>query len=169
MHSALVVVDAQVNMWEAPLHAGAAILERLRELVAEARQHQALVVFVRNLGTPGEVDALGAPGFPIHPTLAPRLGELVVDKQTPDAFVGTDLGPTLLRSGVSRVVIAGMQSERCIEATCRGAKSLGFEVLLARGAHSTFDGSIPATAQIALTERTLAGIATFEEWNRITF
>ncbi len=42
--------------------------------------------------------------------------------------------------GIGRLVLAGMQTEYCVDTTCRRAFGLGFEVTLAADAHATFDG-----------------------------
>jgi nicotinamidase-related amidase len=40
---------------------------------------------------------------------------------------------------VGEIVAFGIQSECCVEATCRGAREEGFGVTLLGGAHSTYD------------------------------
>src|ERR1039458_6574233 len=45
----------------------------------------------------------------------------VIDKWESNAFAGTDLKDVLDRAGVDTAVIAGLQSEFCVAATCEGA------------------------------------------------
>lgn len=150
MTQALLVVDAQLNMFEPePAHDGQALLDRLTGLVDAARTAGVPVVFVRNEGGPGEVDARGAPGWELHPRLAPQPDEVVIDKMECDAFDGTPLAAHLEAGGVTGVVVAGLQSEFCISATCRGAMTRGFDPVLVGDAHSTFDGDRPAAEVIA--------------------
>jgi nicotinamidase-related amidase len=169
MATALLVVDAQVNMWDAPLHDGPAVLERLVALVARARAAGAAVVFVRNIGGPDDPDAIDAPGVAIHPRLVPLAGERVVDKRAPSAFEGTPLERELRDARISRVIVAGMQTEICIDATCRAARRTGFDVILARGAHATFDGRRTAAAIIGEIERSLEGTVEVRAWDSIDF
>ncbi len=148
--SALIVVDAQVNMFEPqPVFRAPEVLERLKQLVARARAAGAPVVFVRNNGGPDDPDRPHSPGWAIHPALAPAEGESIVDKFTPDAFHQTSLGGILAARGVGRVVLAGMQTEYCIDTTTRRAFSLGYRVTLAADAHSTYRGHLPAEEIIA--------------------
>ena len=70
----------------------------------------------------------------------PRLpGEPIVDKRSPDSFADTPLDGMLLARGVRRVIVCGLQSEWCIQATCKGAVERRYEVMLVEDGHSTFD------------------------------
>lgn len=161
MSTALLLVDAQVNMFDpaARLYDREGVLDRLRVLLAEARREGSLVVHVQNDGPAGEVDEPGTPGWHIHPALAPVSGELAVRKTTPDAFASTELERDLRRHGVTHLVVAGMQTDFCVGATCHGALARGFQLTLAGDAHSTFDGRIPAVDAIARLNRSLGAIA----------
>ena len=55
MDTALLIFDAQVNMWESeyPLHNGAELLRKLETLVADARKAGILVVYIQNNGVQG--------------------------------------------------------------------------------------------------------------------
>lgn len=168
MSAALLVLDAQENMWAAPLHRGGEVLFALMQLVSEARSAGAMVVFVRNVGAEGAPDAPGTPGFELHHALQPRPTELVLDKRAPDAFEGTELEAALKKRSISRVIIAGMQTELCIEATCRAADARDLEVVLAKGAHSTFDRKRePAEKVIAKVERALGEIVAIVPWRDV--
>jgi nicotinamidase-related amidase len=146
---ALLVVDAQVQMFDPadPVADAPLLLERLRRLVAAARAAGVPVVWVRNRGRPGHADEPGAPGFEIHAALAPAATEAVVDKRSRDAFQDTELGAVLGGLGIEALTVAGMQSEFCITATCRGALERGYEVALVADAHGTCDtAERPASA-----------------------
>ena len=138
--TALVLVDAQVNMFdpENPAAGAEELLERLTSLLAQARAIRMPVVFVRNCGGQGDPDRRDTPGWEIHPDLTPVSGELVFDKTTLDAFASTGLGEELRTRGIRRVVIAGLQSDHCIRATTLGALSRGLQVTLVSDAHSTY-------------------------------
>ncbi len=58
--------------------------------------------------------------------LEPGGGELVVSKQYPSAFFGTNLAETLTASGVDTLIITGLTTSGCIRATCVDAMSHGF-------------------------------------------
>jgi nicotinamidase-related amidase len=56
----------------------------------------------------------------------------MIKKETPDAFHKTNLHQKLKSKGIEKLVIAGLQTEYCIDTTCRRAYSLGYEVVLVR-------------------------------------
>jgi nicotinamidase-related amidase len=70
----------------------------------------------------------GTPGFAHDDRVAPADGEPVVIKESPNAFVGTDLERRLRNDGVDQLVVAGMMTSMCVDATVRAAVDLGFAV-----------------------------------------
>jgi nicotinamidase-related amidase len=76
--------------------------------------------------------------------VAPRAGEMVVEKRNSSAFHDTDLHRRLGEAGVDRLVIAGMQTEMCVDSACRGAKALNYSVALVADGHTTYDTPVIA-------------------------
>jgi len=112
---------------------------------------------VRHDGGAGDVLGRDGPGWALHPAVAPRGDEPVIDKDRCSAFHGTDLHEQLQRRGITHLVIAGMQTEYCIDTNCRDAHGLGYRVTLASDGHTTFDTpELPASAVVAHHNRTLA-------------
>ena len=105
----------------------------------------------------GEAFAEGTPGWLIAPPLRPAAGERVVQKRASNAFEGTDLHARLREIGAGQVVVTGIQSERCVTATCRGALERGYGVRLAEDGHSTWpEAGRPAVDIIAAQNEMLA-------------
>jgi nicotinamidase-related amidase len=114
-----------------------------------------VIVHVQNDGSEGDPDRPGTPGWEL--VFPPADGELVVRKDQPDTFASNaGLAGTLREQGVRRVVVAGLQSEYCIQATARAARAAGFDVVLAAGAHATYDDAAPAPEISAQIEQDLA-------------
>jgi nicotinamidase-related amidase len=68
----------------------------------------------------------GTEGIEIHPAVAPADGELVLEKENPNSFLGTPLEEELRKRGGDDLVIAGMMSSMCVDASVRAAADLGF-------------------------------------------
>ena len=68
----------------------------------------------------------GSPAFQIVPQLAPREGEVVVDKITMSAFEGTFLNLAMRDAGIDSFLIAGIALEIGIEPTVRQALDLNY-------------------------------------------
>ena len=94
-----------------------------------------------------------------HPAVAPAPGEVVIGKTASDAFHETPLQAELQRRGVKAVVVTGMQTEYCVDTTCRRAISLGFDVTLVADGHTTRDGSMAAADVIRHHNAVLPGLA----------
>ena len=144
MNTALIVIDLQRGMFTAgpAPHEGEAVLSRVAGLIERARAERVPVLHVRHDGGAGDPLQRGTPGWEIHPAVAPRSGEPVVDKTRCSAFWDTQLGEELRQRGIERLVIAGMQTEYCIDTSCRAASDLGYRVMLVEDGHTTFDSAV---------------------------
>jgi nicotinamidase-related amidase len=148
--TALVIIDVQrgMFMFERPLWHADDILGRISGLLRGARQANACVVHVQHDGGPGHLLAKGSIGWPHRSEVAPIEGEITIEKHHSSAFHNTDLHDRLRRIGIRRLMIAGIQTEYCVDSACRAAVALGYQVTLLSDAHSTFDSSVLTAAQI---------------------
>ncbi|MEM7119227.1 MAG: cysteine hydrolase family protein [Chloroflexota bacterium] len=148
--SAFLVIDAQVNMFDEamPVHDASTVLAKLDSLCQQARQANVPIIFVRHDGGVGEVDEYGTEGWQVHPQLAPQDTDIFVDKRKPDAFEATQLQNVLQMNGIEHLVIAGMQTDYCVNATTNQAILLGYAVTLVADAHSTFDSEMKLASEI---------------------
>lgn len=83
----------------------------------------------------------------IMDAVAPEPGDIVLAKTRHSFFAYTELDPILRSLGVQRVIVAGLQTNVCVEATVRAALERNFEVAVPDDAVST-DG--PALHHAAL-------------------
>ena len=139
--TALLVIDMQACNFEdaAPVYGGSDLLTKISGLITRARAAGVPVVYVQHCGPDGAIDQPGTPGWEIHPAIVPIKGEVVVQKRHPDAFQETNLQRQLEAKGIERLIITGIQTEYCVDTTCRRAYSLGYDVTLVKDAHSTWD------------------------------
>jgi nicotinamidase-related amidase len=159
MASALMIVDVQQGMFAlpSPLHRGEEVVRRIAGLLERARGAGTAVVHIQHDGGPGHVLAKGSAGWPAHPLVAPRAGEIVVEKRNSSAFHDTDLHRRLGESGVDRLVIAGMQTEMCVDSACRAAAALDYRVVLVADGHTTYDTPQLVADQIIAHHNRLLG------------
>lgn len=83
----------------------------------------------------------------IMDAVAPEPGDVVLDKTRASLFDYTELEPLLHNLGTRRLIVAGLQTNVCVEATARAALARNFEVAVPDDAVST-DG--PALHHAAL-------------------
>jgi nicotinamidase-related amidase len=81
----------------------------------------------------------GDHGTDIHDSVAHFEGEPIVYKHEPNAFLNTNLLELLKSWEIERVVITGMMTHMCVDATARAASDLGFQVIVAEDACATRD------------------------------
>jgi nicotinamidase-related amidase len=112
-----------------------------RILLESARIYHIPVSHVQHLSSrPGASFFIpGTQGAEIHPIVRPAPGEEIVTKNFPNSFRGTDLQDTLSRNRVDHLVVCGMMTHLCIDATVRAATDLGFICTLAADACATRD------------------------------
>ncbi len=112
----------------------------------ERRELNVPVVFIQHDSTPEPVLARGTAGFDLHERLTPMPGEQIIVKRRPSAFHGTELHRHLQLLGVDSLVVAGMQTEFCVDSTVRSASEHGYKLTLAADGHTTFNTPCAAGA-----------------------
>jgi nicotinamidase-related amidase len=148
--TALLVIDMQVCNFDesAPVYRGRDLLSKIGSLVGHARATGTPIIYIQHCGSEGAIDQLGTPGWEIDRSIAPGQDDVVIEKHHPDAFQDTSLHHHLESRGLERVIITGIQTEYCIDTTCRRAYSLNYDVVLVRDGHSTWDTDLLTAQQI---------------------
>ncbi|MFE1204776.1 cysteine hydrolase family protein [Streptomyces sp. NPDC058762] len=131
--AALLVIDMQ-NTTVAMAHRAAETVAAIAGLSERARAAGVPVVTVRQRD---EGLVPGTEGWQVVPELAPREGDPVVDKTTPDSFLGTGLDETLRALGVTEVIVTGFATEVCVDTTARQALSRGYDLVVVADGHTT--------------------------------
>jgi nicotinamidase-related amidase len=147
--TALVIIDVQKAFFEqpTPLHP-ADLIAKLQGLIAKARAAGVPVMYVQHNESGEWAWVNDTPMHDVHPDIAPEAGDLIFQKWQPDIFPEGFLQPELEQRGIRRLVLAGCQTEHCIQNSCRSGAALGYEIILAGDAHGTFDGESQTAAQI---------------------
>lgn len=142
MSTALLIVDIQNDYFpgapmelEGAIEAGAAA----GRLIERWRSRDRPVVHIRHVSLrPGAGFFLpGTPGVAIHESVRPLASEMIFEKHFPNSFRDTGLLEHLRGAGAGELVIAGMMTHLCIDATVRAAFDLGFRCTLAHDACAT--------------------------------
>ena len=165
-HTALVVTDMQNSFLAEggsmaeiglPYQELRTALDGTVRLVAAARDAGIPVIFTRYVYMPdysdgGIVPTLLVPALREHNALAsgtwdaevveelaPRPGDVVIDKSRPSAFYGTQLEPVLTSLGVRNLVVAGVTTNICVETTARDAGQRDYHVHVVSDATAEFE------------------------------
>ncbi|HWV15103.1 MAG TPA: isochorismatase family cysteine hydrolase [Cellvibrio sp.] len=93
------------------------------------------------IGSPGPMGRIlvrGEPGHGIIPELAPREGELVIDKPGKGAFYHTDLQEQLQARAIENLLVCGVTTEVCVHTTVREANDRGYRCVAVSDACSSY-------------------------------
>ena len=144
MKTALLVIDIQKDYFEGgrfPLVKPLEAAKNAYMLLQCFRESSGLHVHIQHISREPDASFFikGDSGSDIHDAVAHFEGEPIVYKHYPNAFRETNLLEILKEWGVERVVVTGMMTHMCVDATARAAVDLGFEAIVAEDACATRD------------------------------
>ncbi len=108
-------------------------------MLYKARNSATKVILVQHDGGEGHRLETGSEGWQLRPEFAPLKSEMLIHKQSSDAFFETTLGAYLSRLGILRLVIGGCMTQFCVDTTVRSAVAHGYDVTLLSDGHTTGD------------------------------
>ena len=135
----LLVVDAQKLITNAELYNFDMFVSNVKELIRTARENDIEVIYVRHDDGIGQALTRGTDGFEIYGEFEPSKGERVFDKTVNSPFKGTGLLEYLMEKQAKQIIVVGLQTDYCIDATVKCGFEHGFNIIVPKGANSTFD------------------------------
>ena len=154
MTRALLIIDIQNDYFEGgayPLPGAENAAAIASDLLSAVRNSGLPVVHVQHIWDAPDAEFMipGTWGSEINAAVAPLASEPVIVKAYPNAFRETELLELLSTLEANELVVCGMMSNLCVDATVRAAVDLGFDVTVAHDACAAadlaFDGvEVPA-------------------------
>jgi nicotinamidase-related amidase len=155
MSRALVVIDVQNEYFTGALpitHPAGHLDQILR--VMDAAEGRIRTVVIQHHFTDKPIFRKGTPEWELHPEVAARPRDVLIEKTLPGSFTHTPLEEWLRERGITTVSIAGYMTHMCCDTTARQAVHRGFQVEFLSDA----TGTLPLTNS--------AGSVTAEELQR---
>jgi nicotinamidase-related amidase len=142
--TALIIIDIQNDYFEGGAHPLSGSLEaslKAKHVLGYFRKKKLPVIHVQHISTrPGATFLLpGTKGIGIHKNVEPVEGEKVIVKHFPNSFRETDLLDSIKGKHIQHLVICGMMTQMCVDATVRAAKDHGLTCTLLSDACATMD------------------------------
>lgn len=142
MNTALLLIDIQNDYFpngRMPLEKSTEACLKAQEVLQAYRAKQLPVVHIQHISTrPDAVHFLPCTkGVEIHNDVAPLKNETIIKKHYPNSFKDTSLLNHLHKQKVTHLVIVGMMTHMCVEATVRAAYDLGFSCTVLHDACAT--------------------------------
>lgn len=135
----LLVVDTQKLICNDKLYMFDRFVENVSELIKAARENSIEVIFVRH--DDGKENALskGTMGFEIYDGFKPLNGEKIFDKTVNSPFRQTGLLEYLRSVGENEIIVVGLQTDYCIDASIKCGFEHGFKMIVPEYCNTTFD------------------------------
>ncbi len=128
-----------------PRHDADGLVYRLNALTAKLRADGHPIIFLQHCGPAGDDLHPSQPGHAFHPDLDVSPDDIILEKSSCDAFLGTQLAEILSERGIRRLIVTGCASDFCVDTTVRSALARGYETVVPADGHTTADRShLPA-------------------------
>ena len=135
----LLVIDMQKGLVDDELYAFDTFMERTVRLIDAARKNNTEVIFFQHDAGPGSGLTIGDEGFEIIDEARPEPGEKVFVKTINSCFGCKEFKRYMKQQEDKRLMIIGLQTNYCIDATVKSAFERGYDVIIPEGTNSTFD------------------------------
>jgi len=154
---ALIIIDIQNDYFEGganPLIRSLEASINAKAILNDFRGKSLPVVHIRHFSTrAGSTFFIpNTKGVEIHENVMPMNGEKVITKKYPNSFRETDLLDYLKSNHITDLVICGMMTQMCVDATTRAAKDFGFTCVVIGDACATRDleiqGQLVAASEV---------------------
>ena len=135
----LIVIDMQKALMDDELYNLNGLLENVPKLIETARENRVEVIYVQHDAGAGTGFSVGDEAFEIADEVAPKAGEKVFVKRASSSFTNEEFAAYLEKEKGDTLLIVGLQTNFCIDATVKSAFERGYDVIIPEGTNSTFD------------------------------
>lgn len=143
-NSALLLIDIQNDYFKGgkyPLHKPEQAGKQAGVLLKKFRENNETVIHIQHemLGDNPLFFEIGTEGQEINESVAPISSDIIITKNNPNSFQGTNLLNVLKDKNINKLVICGMMTHMCVASTVREAFEHGFETFVVSDATASRD------------------------------
>ncbi len=140
--TALILIDYQMDYFAGgsmELNHPVQATEKAALLLRHFHEHRLPVIFLQHISLRPDATFFlpDTNGTAIHPLLQPQDTDVVLEKHYPNSFRKTGLKKLLLKHNIKKLVLCGMMSHMCVDATVRAAFDYNFSCRLIHDACAT--------------------------------
>lgn len=143
----LLVVDTQKLITNEKLYKFDTFVANVKELIQEARANNIEVIYVRHDDGAGNELTKGNAGFEIYDGFKPMKQEKIFDKTVNSAFKESGLLEYLIDKGEKDIIIVGLQTDYCIDATIKCGFEHEFNIIVPVYANTTVDNKFMSSEE----------------------
>lgn len=142
MNTALLIIDVQNDYFDKgsmTLVGSDKASENIKMMLSKFRSECVPVIHIQHISSrPNATFFLpNTIGAEIHPSVKPLDDEKIIIKHYPNSFRETDLLDHLKSLNITNLVICGMMTHMCVDATTRAAKDFGYNCVVIGDACAT--------------------------------
>lgn len=135
----LLVIDTQKLLMNSELYNFENFVENISKLIDTSRRNNIEVVYVIHDGGVESDLTKGKDGFEIYEEFKPMDNEKVFIKDVNSSFRGTGLLEYFRGKNENDIIVVGLQTDKCIDATIKCGFEHGFNMIVPNYANSTID------------------------------
>lgn len=135
----VLVIDVQNGITDNRLYNFGGFIDNVKKIIHTARENHIEVIYVQHDDGAGTGFSIGDEEFDIYPEIYPHDNEKRFVKTTNSAFCNQEFKTYVNNLDVHTIVVVGLQTNFCIDATIKSAYDLGYQVIVPQYANSTFD------------------------------
>ena len=135
----LIVIDVQKGITDERLYDFDGFIKNVTSIIDAARKNNVEVIYVQHDDGPGTGFSFGDKDFEIADQVAPKENEKIFIKTINSCFGNNNLANYLRESREKDLMIVGLQTNFCIDASVKSAFERGYKVIIPKGTNSTFD------------------------------
>ncbi|AJH00035.1 amidase [Clostridium beijerinckii] len=143
----LLVVDTQKLITNEKLYNFNAFVSNVEKIISEARKNDIEVIYIRHDDGPGSELTKGTDGFEVYEKFQPINDEKIFDKKVNSAFKGTGLLEYLMDKDEKDIIIVGIQTDLCVDATIKCGFEHSFNMIVPAYANTTVDNKFMSAEQ----------------------
>lgn len=135
----LIVMDMQKALLDNDLYNLKGLMENVVKVITAARENKVEVIYVQHDAGAGTGFSVGDEGFEIADEVAPHEDEKVFVKTVCSSFSNKDFAAYLEEAKDEDLMIVGLQTNFCVDATVKSAFERGYYVVIPEETNSTVD------------------------------
>ncbi|MBN1038880.1 cysteine hydrolase [Clostridium botulinum] len=143
----LLVVDTQKLITNENLYKFNKFVSNVEKIIATARQNNIEIIYVRHDDGAENELTKGTEGFEIYEKFIPSKEEKIFDKKVNSAFKDTGLLEYLISKGEKDIIIVGLQTDYCIDATIKCGFEHGFHMIIPAYSNTTVENKFMSAEQ----------------------
>lgn len=148
-YDAFIIVDMQTALVEAEPYNRVNVIENIKVLLDSCRKKGIPVIYVQHDGGMGDELEHGSVGWTIYKDIVPLPDEKIIEKHYNSAFRKTGLHEYLKEKGIKKIILCGIQTEYCLDVTCKVAFEYEYEVTIPQSTTTTFDNAFASGRDLA--------------------